>query len=71
MEIPEPWDLETTQDKLNIFVSSRIKECEAERRVARDSIRSINHNPILFEHIGARSVRPRTLIFPDYATRSS
>ncbi len=49
-----------TRDKLDIFVSSRLQECRAERTVARNAIQGINHNPILFEHIGARSMSPRT-----------
>ncbi len=50
-----------TVDRLRVFVSSTIKECAAERRVVRDAIRSINHEPILFEEIGARSHPPREL----------
>ena len=36
-------------DRLRVFVSSTIKECAEERAVVRDAIRSINHEPILFE----------------------
>lgn len=50
-----------SQDKINIFVSSTIKECEQERQEARKSITSINHNPILFEQLGARPHPPRTM----------
>jgi len=48
-------------DRLRIFVSSTIKECAEERVVARDAIHSINHEPILFEDIGARPHTPRKL----------
>lgn len=61
MQKPELPDREATRDKLDIFVSSRLKECKDERRAARDAIHSINHNAVLFEHIGARSTKPRNL----------
>ena len=48
-------------DRLQVFVSSTIEECAAERSVVRDAIRSINHEPILFEDIGARPHPPREL----------
>ncbi|MCV9960294.1 DUF4062 domain-containing protein [Pararhizobium sp. BT-229] len=50
-----------SREKLDVFISSRLQECRAERTAARSAIRGINHNPVLFEHIGARSMRPRTL----------
>ena len=50
-----------TIDRLRVFVSSTIKECAAERAVVRDAIRAINHEPILFEDIGARPHPPREL----------
>jgi tetratricopeptide (TPR) repeat protein len=46
-------------EKLRVFVSSTITECAEERRIAKKPIASLNHEPILFEHIGARSVPPR------------
>jgi len=51
----------TTQDKLCIFVSSRIQECSVERSVVTKAIRSLNHNPVLFEHLGAKTYSPRDL----------
>ena len=48
-------------DKLRIFVSSTIVECSAERGHVRDAIRSLNHEPFLFEHAGARSSSPKDL----------
>ena len=48
-----------TVDRLKVFVSSTIKECATERAAVRDAIRSINHEPILFEDIGARPHPPR------------
>lgn len=61
MRKPEAWLGEPTQDKLDIFASSRLQECKAERTAARNAIQSINHNPVLFEHVGARSIKPRSL----------
>jgi tetratricopeptide (TPR) repeat protein len=46
-------------DRLRVFVSSTIKECAQERAVVREAIRSINHEPVLFEDIGARPHPPR------------
>lgn len=57
----EGLDRVITRDKLDIFISSRLQECRAERTVARHAIQGINHNPILFEHIGARSMSPRSM----------
>lgn len=57
----KPWKYQQTQDQLRIFVSSRIEECSAERQVVRDAIRDLNHQPILFEAIGARPYPPRDL----------
>lgn len=48
-------------DRLHVFVSSTIKECAAERAVVRDAIRSLNHDAVLFEEIGARPHPPRDL----------
>jgi tetratricopeptide (TPR) repeat protein len=49
------------QDKIMVFVSSRIVECEEERTAVRDAILSINHQPVLFEHLGARPYPAREL----------
>ena len=48
-------------DRLPVFVSSTITECSLERAIIRDAIRSINHEPVLFEDIGARPHPPRDL----------
>lgn len=48
-------------EKLSIFVSSTIAECAEERSVARRAIRSLNHNPIIFEDLGARPHPPRAM----------
>ncbi len=61
MVTPNAWRKESTKDQLDIFVSSRLQECKAERVAARNAISSINHNPVLFEHLGARSTPPRSL----------
>jgi hypothetical protein len=50
-----------TIDRLRVFVSSTINECSPERAVVRKAIRSINHEPVLFEDIGARPHPPREL----------
>jgi len=57
----KPWQYRSTQDKLCIFVSSRIQECRDERSVVKKAIISLNHNPVLFEHLGARTYSPREL----------
>jgi len=57
----KPWQNRITQDKLNIFVSSRIVECKDERRVAHAAIHSLNHQPILFEHLGSKTYPSRDL----------
>ncbi len=49
----------STFDRLQVFVSSTIKECAAERAAVREAVRSINHEPILFEDVGARPYPPR------------
>src|SRR2546426_598420 len=51
-------------DKLFVFVSSTIGECAEERRVAREAIESLNHEPFLFEDAGARPYPPRELYLP-------
>lgn len=57
----KPWRYQTTQDRLRIFVSSRIQECKAERKTVQEAIRSLGHEPVLFEHLGARPYSPRDL----------
>lgn len=57
----KPWRYQHTQDKLHIFVSSRIQECKDERSIVQRAIRSLNHEPVLFEHLGARIYSPRDL----------
>lgn len=56
-----PVEFRTTQDRLNIFVSSRLQECAEERKVAHRAITSIQHRAVLFEHVGARPYSPRIL----------
>ena len=48
-----------TLDRLRIFVSSTITECARERERIRAAVRSLNHDPILFEDVGARPHPPR------------
>lgn len=57
----EQLKLRRTQDKILVFVSSRILECEQERAIVRDAVLSINHQPVLFEHLGARPYPAREL----------
>ena len=57
----KPWAYRNTQDKLKIFVSSRLEECKDERSAASGAITALNHQPVLFEHIGARPYPPRDL----------
>ena len=46
-------------DRLQVFVSSTIEECAEERRIVREAIESTNHQPVLFEQVGARPRPPR------------
>ncbi|MBC3940622.1 DUF4062 domain-containing protein [Sphingomonas albertensis] len=46
-------------DRLQVFISSTIGECETEREAARAAIRSLNFEPIQFEREGARAEPPR------------
>lgn len=55
------WSYAVTQDKLRVFVSSRLHECKAERAIAHQAIALVNHQAVLFEHLGARSIPPRDL----------
>lgn len=48
-------------DKLRVFVSSRLGECEAERKAARQVIYSLGHQPVMFEGAGARPHAPRAV----------
>ena len=48
-----------TVDRLRVFVSSSIAECARERAAVREAIDAINHEPVLFENIGARPHPPR------------
>lgn len=57
----KPWQYKNTQDKLSVFVSSRLKECSDERAVVKKAIISLNHTPVLFEHLGAKSYSARDL----------
>ncbi len=59
MPVARAWHYRPTEDKLQIFVSSRLEECRAERVAAYRAIQSINHQPVLFEHSGARPYSPR------------
>lgn len=52
---------EPVADKLKVFISSRLQECKDERTIARDAVYSVNHDPILFEHVGARPIAARKL----------
>ncbi len=55
------WKYQQPLDQLRIFVSSRIDECKTERTAVRDAIRALQHQPILFESVGARPYPPRDL----------
>lgn len=48
-------------DKVRVFVSSTIRECAEERKVAKSAIESLNHIPLLFEDFGARVHGPRDM----------
>ena len=55
-------------DRLKIFVSSAIEECAEERAVVSGAIEAINHEPVLFERIGARPHPPPDLYRPRLKT---
>ncbi len=46
---------------LEIFISSTITECAAERAAAKVAVTSLRHHPILFENLGASPHPPRPL----------
>lgn len=48
-------------DRIRVFVSSRLGECEEERFIAREVIKSLGHQPVMFEGAGARTYAPRTV----------
>ena len=57
-----------TVDRLLVFVSSSIRECSPERAAAREAILSINHEPVLFEDVGARAHPPQEIYRSRLAT---
>ena len=50
-----------SNDRIRVFVSSRLVECEQERAVARTIIESLGHQPVMFEAAGARPYAPRSV----------
>ena len=48
-------------DRIRVFVSSRLGECETERTEARHVIDSLGHQPVMFEGAGARPHAPRSV----------
>jgi len=48
-------------ERIRVFVSSTIGECMEERQSAREALHSLNHEPFLFEAVGARPYPPRDL----------
>src|SRR5260221_4852057 len=60
MSMTEPSIYHSTQDKLLVFVSSRLEECKEERLIVRNEIVALNHEPVLFEHVGARAYSARS-----------
>jgi hypothetical protein len=61
--VPPPTSI-LAKERINVFVSSRIGECAVERGIARDAIKSLNHEPILFEDVGARPYTARETYEP-------
>ncbi|RVA55368.1 DUF4062 domain-containing protein, partial [Mesorhizobium sp. M7A.F.Ca.US.001.01.1.1] len=55
----DPSQVLAPSDKLSIFVSSTIGECAEERKRAAAGIRGTNHEPVVFEKLGARPYHPR------------
>ena len=52
--------IRTPDQRIRVFVSSTLRELEAERRAAREAIESLHLAPIMFE-LGARPHPPRSL----------
>lgn len=50
----------TPDQRVRVFISSTLKELEAERRAAREAVESIRMTPVMFE-LGARPHPPRDL----------
>ena len=48
-------------DKVRVFVSSRLVECEQERAIARTIIESLGHQQVMFEGAGARPSAARSV----------
>lgn len=55
----EPLSALPLSDRLQVFISSTITECAAEREAARRAILSLNFTPVQFEREGARAEAPR------------
>lgn len=49
------------EHRLEVFVSSTIAECAAERAVVKEAVSSLNFDVVLFEDVGARPYPPRAL----------
>ncbi|NYF15580.1 putative ATPase [Microbacterium sp. AK009] len=58
--MPAPVQIRTPDQRLRVFVSSTLKELEAERRAARAAIERLHLAPVMFE-LGARPHPPRSL----------
>jgi predicted ATPase len=58
--MPAPAPIRTPDQRLRVFVSSTLKELEAERRAARAAIERLHLAPVMFE-LGARPHPPRSL----------
>ena len=48
-------------DKIRVFISSRLGECNEERIIARNVIEALGHQPVMFEAAGARPYPPRSV----------
>jgi hypothetical protein len=55
----DPSNVLAPRDKLSVFIRSTIGECAEERHFAELGIRGTNHDPIIFEKLGARPYFPR------------
>src|SRR4051812_46572091 len=52
--------IRTPDQRIRVFISSTLRELEAERRAAREAVESLHLAPIMFE-LGARPHPPRSL----------
>jgi hypothetical protein len=64
----EPDMIRTPDQRVRVFVSSSLRELEAERRAVRDAVSRLRLVPVMFE-LGARPHPPRS-VYRSYLAQS-